>query len=131
MRFFYLLSILACAALLACGDRETPVRAELDGLGIAYTETAFIDSAGAGNLEVVKLFVEAGMSVDARNNYGVKGVTALHRAASWGHLSVVEYLVGQGASLTAKSNVGKTAKDIASYWGHADIVDYLESEGGD
>ena len=130
MRFFYLLSILACAALLACGDRETPVRAELDRLGIAYTAAAFIDAARAGNLEVVKLFVEAGMDIDATNNYGVNGVTALHWAAWDGHLSVVEYLVGQGASLTATDNHGKMAKDIASYWGHADIVDYLESVGG-
>ena len=78
-------------------------RAELDRLGIAYTFAAFQESAFAGNLAVVRLFVQAGMSVDARDDYGG---TALHWAAWSGHLSVVEFLVGAGADMDATNILG-------------------------
>ena len=66
--------------------------------GIAYTERAFRDSAEAGNLAVVKLFVLAGMSVNTADD----GRTILHYAASGGSVSVVEYLVGQGLDVNAQ-----------------------------
>ena len=134
-------------------------RAELDSLGIAYTADAFIDSAVAGNLEAVQLFVQSGMEIDAANIFGGNALhgavgrghlemvkylveqgasltttthrrTALNVAAFWGHLEMVKYLVEQGASLTATNYYGYTAKDLASGNGHTEVVAYLESVGG-
>lgn len=57
-------------------------RAVLEGLGINSTGVnAFVDSAYAGNLEVVRAFVWAGMSVNTVNN---DGRPVLHSAALGG-----------------------------------------------
>ena len=72
---------------------EGAVRAELNSLGISYTAAAFVDSASTGNLAVVRLFVQAGMSVDTKWSSQYPS-TALHTAAYQGHFEVVKYLVG-------------------------------------
>lgn len=138
------------AAVLGCGDnRENPVspaetpadsteaagtdttaqvsltpadaRAALERRGIAYTADAFLNAAVAGNVEVVQLFVEAGMPVDTND----RGRTALYIAASWGHLEVVEYLVGQGA------DVDRFALHVAALEGKLEVVQYLIEQGAD
>ena len=101
-------------------------RAELTRLGVAYTAKAFVDSAVGGNLAVVKLFVQAGMSVDTAND---SGNLALHLAAGVGHLAVVKYLVGQGASLTATGINGQTALHSAAGVGQLEVVKYLVGAG--
>jgi len=56
-------------------------------------------------LEAVKLCVELGMDVNAKNSMGL---TALMGAANRGSDSIIEYLVSKGAKLDAKDNVGRT-----------------------
>ena len=69
-------------------------RAQLKERGIPYSQRSFLTAAGEGNLEVVRLFVEAGMNIRAQNpDEGYD--TALMRAAGEGHLPVVKYLVSQ------------------------------------
>ena len=70
-------------------------RAALDSLGIDYTGAAFRLAALRGRLEVVQLFVQAGLSIGTTDR---SGLTVLHWAARNGRLSVVEYLV-EGADL--------------------------------
>ena len=103
-------------------------RAALARLGIDYTVSAFIDSAGAGNLEVVKLFVEAGMSVDTAN---ADSHTALHFAAWYGRLEVVKYLLGAGADVNVESDTGVTALHEAASTGLLDVVQLLVGSGAD
>ena len=115
----------------ACGDYPVPLseaaRAELDRRGIAYMAAAFRDAARDGDLAVVRLFVESGMSVDTAN---YRGYTALHRAAANGKLEVVEYLVEQGADVKATTNGGFTALHRAAESRNWKVVDYLKSVGG-
>ena len=107
---------------------EQQARAALDSRGIAYTAGAFIDSARSGNLAVVKLFVQAGMSVETREDDYNR--TALHWAAHGGRLEVVKYLVGQGASLTATGTAySRTPLHLAARWGHLETVKYLVGAG--
>ena len=94
-----ILMMVLVGLVLGCGDDplspQEAARAELDKRGIEYTADAFVAAAGSGNLEVVRLFLEAGMPVDT-DRYGD---TALHEAAWQGELEVVKYLVGLGARL--------------------------------
>ena len=156
MLVLVVLSVSMPAALLA--DEAAAARAELDRRGIEFTEWAFLDAAKSGNLEVVRLFVAAGMSVNTATE---RGVTALHFAAYNGHLSVVQYLVGAGAdleatgkgkgrmefhwtaggdhelvqslfdALTAASNDRWTALHFAAQAGHLAVVEFLVGAGAD
>ena len=105
-------------------------RSALSDRGIAYTDSAFLDAAGAGNLAVVGLFVESGMSVHAVVDEWY-GLMALHRAASGGRLDVVEFLVGAGASVDAVNSGGGTALHGAARWGELDVVKFLVGSGAD
>ena len=64
--------------------------------------TNFSPPPATGDLETVRLFIQAGMDVNAQspnNNYD----TALMRAAGGGHLKVVQWLHNQGADLYAEN----------------------------
>jgi len=106
-------------------DIPRAARAALDSLGIEYTAEAFIYAL---SLRVVKLFVAAGMSVDARDE---AGNTALHVAAFWGHLAVVEFLVRAGADLEARDKYNWTVLPRAAWRGHLDVVEFLVGVGAD
>ena len=125
---------------LGCGDGpvslsdapRTPedARAELERQGIAYTTTVFGGAAVVGDLEVIQLFVQAGMSV-RRHIDSWADWTVLHVAAHHGHLAVVKYLVENEAILTARTGYrtdGDTAAGLAAKAGHFEIVKYLESK---
>ena len=108
---------------------QSAARTALSGQGVAYTAAAFVGAARNGRLAQVKLFVQAGMSVDATDS---SGIAALLWAASGGHLEVVKYLVGQGASLTATYSLnGYTALHYAAYGGDLEMVKYLVGAGAD
>ena len=108
---------------------QSAARAELTRLGVDYTAAAFVSAASGGRLAQVKLFVQAGMSVDATDS---GGIAALLWAALNGHLEVVKYLVGQGASLTATYPLNDyTALHYAAYMGRLEMVKYLVGAGAD
>ena len=115
---------------------QSQARAELERLCIDYTDVdTFFDLleegalalGGAGNVDVVKLFVAAGMDVDAKDRYGQ---TALHVAAGRGRLDIVKFLKCAGANLEARDAAGYTPLGRAGRRGHTDVVDYLRSVGG-
>jgi uncharacterized protein len=62
-------------------------------------------------LECVRLAVELGDDVNAKNN---DGVVALHGAAYVGSDSIVQFLIDKGADVSAKDSSGQTAFTIAS-----------------
>lgn len=152
MRCFLGLLVLV-AAVLGCGDgdrsvspagpsgkvvaeepsgesaRMTPeqARAELDRREIPYEGGAFLLYAQLGNLEVVTLFVTAGMAIETKNP--ADDFTALHTAATYGHLSVVQYLAGQGATIDATGKNGETPLMWAAFNGHLSVVRYLLVQG--
>ena len=62
-------------------------RTALSERGVPYSQRSFLSAVGQGDLEVVRLFVEAGMAVDAQTeNEGYD--TALMRAAGGGQLVI-------------------------------------------
>lgn len=114
------------SAAMNSGD----ARAELERRGIEFSADAFVSAAGRGELAVVKLFVESGMSVETANEYGF---TALHWAASWGHLEVVRFLVeDRGADVNAREARGWTALLGAARFGYLEVIRFLvEKHGAD
>lgn len=150
MRFLVLLFGLAAA--LGCGERSMPVepseepaaepvspvdaRKDLAALGITYTERAFLKAVVDGDLVVVKLFVEAGMSVNTDSGFvdRFNGLTALHWAAMRGHLQIVKYLVEQGADVNAKNNEASLTPLHLAAMAMGDqmaVVRYLVEQGAD
>ena len=101
-------------------DSRQDTRTELVSRGVAYTEKAFRSAARSGDLEVVKLFVQASMSVHAATICG---------AVDSGDLEVVKYLVEQGVDVNAKCFSGGTTLHWATAYNRGlEMVKYLVEE---
>ena len=124
----------------------------LEDLGIPYSQRSFIEYAAEGDLEVVRLFVWAGMDVDVQP-YTARTVlvpnrenptalshlesswfpqageedndTALMKACGAGHLDVVEFLVENGADREIKNQQEQNALMFAAAAGHLEVVEFL------
>ena len=94
-----------------------------------FKHVAALEAAATSNsLQIVKVLIAHGASVDAMDNYGY---TALYLAAVNDHLDVVQYLVAHGADVNhvSRDKGGDTVLGIAANNGHLDIVKYLVSAG--
>ena len=87
---------------------------------------ALIDAAMDGNFEKVKLLIEKGADIDAKDN---DGVTALMYVSRAGDLEIAKYLVENGADVNAKDKEGWSVLMEASYEGHLKVVKYLIENG--
>ena len=72
--------------------------------------------------DVVRVLIDAGADIDAKNNYGCSPV---HSACVSGTLDIVKMLVRAGAGVRATDNDGWTCLISAAFFGHIDIVRYL------
>ena len=79
-----------------------------------------------GDLENVKLLVEAGANPHIRDSYGY---SHLHVAAQKGHLGIVKYLHSQGANIKNKDNGLTTPLWLAACHGDLPLVEYLADNG--
>ena len=86
-------------------------RNNLERLGFAYTAEVFLASAEKGEIDVVALFLDAGMDADVRNK---SGQTALMAAARKGQCAAIEMLLDRGASVNLKDNEGVMALHYAA-----------------
>ena len=133
-------------------------RSELAERGIPYNQRSFVTYAQNGDLDVVRLFVEAGLDVNAQP-YTSSSVyiptqedveqlddleavwfpqdgdedndTALMKAAGQGHIEVVRFLVEQGADLDVRNRQGQNALMFAAAGGHLTVVVFLIDSGAD
>lgn len=85
-------------------------------------------AAGAGNVESVRLLLEAGAEVDPLK--GEAG-TPLFFAASQGRTEVVELLIEAGADVNAPKDDGQTPLMTAAMFGHQDVIELLIEAGAD
>jgi uncharacterized protein len=81
----------------AFAQNPIEARKELKQMAIEYTEQQFATSAGAGDMIAVKLFLDAGMDVNAG------GGAALGLAAGRGRIEMVKLLLSKGAKPTSNS----------------------------
>ena len=127
-------------------------RSVLSERSIPYSQRSFVTYAQNGDLDAVRLFVEAGMDVnvqpysssvahiaettqddlvavwfpqpgDEDNN------TALMKAAGQGHIEVVRFLVEQGADLHIRNRQEQDALMLAAAGGHLAVATFLIDSG--
>lgn len=86
-----------------------------------------LEAAQAGQVEVVRLLLDAGASVHQRDGFRR---TALHRASVAGHADVASLLLERGADPRAKNIEGFTALMGAAHAGRDAAVRLLLRHGG-
>lgn len=123
-RYKILSSVIAALAFLAlfgvnvtCAENSVEARKDLKQMGLEYTEQQFATSAGAGDMTAVKLFLDAGMDVNAG------GGAALGLSAGRGQLEMVQFLLSRGAKPTSN------ALQYARTRGHQEIERILVEAG--
>jgi ankyrin repeat protein len=94
-------------AKIATKDGTTPLMA---AAGVGYTVGKYPAAAPEDNVAAVKLCLDMGINMDAKN---VNGFTALHGAAHKGSDEVVRFLASAGAKLDLIDNEGRTPARIA------------------
>jgi ankyrin repeat protein len=77
----------------------------------------------SGNLEAVKLHIEAGTDIDEKD--AMSGSTPLISAATFGKIDIVKALIDANANLTLKNNDGATALHSAAFFCRVEIVQLL------
>lgn len=146
------------------GDTETIV-ALLDYIPYIpaidrYGKTALITAAMRGQIEVVRVLLQAGVDVDEGDYHGrtalayaagseteivrillqagadvnakpLYGDTALMKAAGYGSLEIVKMLIEAGADVNARDQGGLTALIIAQRAEHTKIVELLIEAGAE
>ena len=92
-------------------------------------------AATGGEVACIELLCRHDADINCVSNAGnisTEGIhyglyTPLHYAAHRGRFEVVKMLVTCGADVTLKTQLGKTALDLACEYGHQEIIDFLES----
>ena len=85
-------------------------------------------AAQAGDIDMLKAALTAGVEVDARDS---RGWTALMHAANKGYLLLVSELLDAPAAVDIRAPDGATALFIAVAHGHTEIVELLMKAGAD
>ncbi|GLJ53701.1 hypothetical protein SUGI_1145740 [Cryptomeria japonica] len=88
----------------------------------------FLESARCGDVEKVVYWVEKGVELNWRDQFGW---SALHCAALKGYEEMVKKLIELGANVEAKDSQGNTPLHCAAYGGHSEVVKILVQNGGD
>jgi len=88
--------------------------------------TPLHDAAKKGNLEEIKLLLQQGVDVNAKDK---EGITPLYLAAGQGHLEVAKLLIKKGAKINIKNESGNTPLHWAAYEEQIEVVKLLIENG--
>ena len=100
-------------------DKQTP----------AIGSEALFTAIKKGDVETVRLLVEAGADVNAAEGFG--GNTPLHEAVEEGNAEIVQILVDAGADIEAEGFMGQTPLGLAAEEGATEIMQILLGQGAD
>ena len=85
---------------------QQTTRQKLQQAGITYSQDSFIERVENGDLDTVRLFIDAGINVNGQNS---EGSTALMKAAHIGLFSMVSFLATcKNADVNQKGRAGWT-----------------------
>ncbi|KAE8363246.1 ankyrin repeat-containing domain protein [Aspergillus caelatus] len=102
--------------------------------------TALSHAVEKGQVEIIKVLLECGASVSARqwsvsgwaggrNPYKESGATAVWYAARYNQLEILKLLLERGANAQVRTTCGNTPLSAACQQGYTDIVKVLLSKG--
>ncbi|MFP4363349.1 MAG: ankyrin repeat domain-containing protein [Spirochaetia bacterium] len=110
-------------------QRRLKARKAIEESGIDFTEAAFVQCVEEGNIQTVKLFLEAGMDADMENK---SGVSLLGLAVRNRHAGVIPLLLNYDADIDHKSkDRWDTPLMDAAAEGAEECVDTLIRAGAD
>ncbi|HNP26670.1 MAG TPA: ankyrin repeat domain-containing protein, partial [Nitrosomonas sp.] len=104
---------------LAARNRAN-ARYQLNVKGIEFDLTNFLSHAEHGNTDLVALFLDAHMPVDAQD--AALGDTALIKAAIYGHSDTVKLILSRHANIDMQNRIGRTALMNAIVFEQYDIA---------
>ena len=93
-------------------DEMAEARETLSGRGLPFSEEQFLRHVRSGNLEIVRLYLRAGISPDAR----LDGETALAASANSGDFDVTRLLLDCGAAPIGLTDGLKTNQKQRDSW---------------
>jgi ankyrin repeat protein len=103
-------------------------RDRLREMGIEYDTTAFIENAGKGRAEEVRLFLDAGMDPNVTNE---EGETALMEAAAMGYCETMQTLLARGASVKVRDLYGESPLSASARVGSPETLEILLNAGAE
>ncbi|MDE0200553.1 MAG: ankyrin repeat domain-containing protein [Caldilineaceae bacterium] len=95
----------------------------------AIGSEALFTAIEKGDVETVRLLVEAGADVNAAEGFG--GNTPLHEAVEEGNAEIVQILVDAGADIEAEGFMDQTPLSLAAEEGASEIMQILLGQGAD
>ncbi|PTN11148.1 ankyrin repeat domain-containing protein [Nitrosomonas aestuarii] len=113
---------------LAARNRAN-ARYKLNSKGIEFDLMIFLSHAEHGNADLVALFLDANMPVDAQD--AALGDTALIKAATYGHSNTVKLILSRHANINMQNRIGRTALMNAIVFEQYDIAFDLLNQGID
>ena len=96
--------------------------------GVYQKDQAIHKAAAKNYVDCVRLLIERGANVDARNKYGN---TPAHRACAQGCIDCVSLLIDNGADLNSKNDDGDTLLHYAVRNGREEVIKLLLERGAD
>jgi ankyrin repeat protein len=124
-----LLSLSVLNAEEAIAEDELLLLMSILGLqGYDFNAIDFVRAAGEGREEVVRLYLRAGMPIDAQ---GATRYTATAEAATSGELRVLRLLCEQGADLEIRTAGGNTPLWMAASRANFEAIRLLVEHGAD
>lgn len=85
-------------------------------------------AAMTGDYEKTKMLLDAGVSANTRDAFGIRGIT---RATLWGHYEVVKLLLERGASVNEKERLGVTLLMLAANQGDEKLLRLFLEKGAE
>lgn len=113
------LAVGACSTTVVDNSKATQAQKQLENNGVSYNSASFISCAGSGDVNSLKLFLDAGMDI---NTY--YSSTALSAAAANGKTDAVKFLLDNGANPNIETFYG-TALILAVKTDRPEIVKML------
>jgi ankyrin repeat protein len=91
-------------------------------------DKALLEGCESGDYNKVRLAINFGADLEAKNNYGL---TPLHLASRLNHIEIAKLLIDRGADLEAKTNGGWTPLHLASDNNNIETAKLLIERGAD
>lgn len=107
-------------------DKRMEARLRLGQMALPFTSEAFVKHAKQGDVDVVKLFLMAGMDPNTKDDWGT---TVLMHAVMQGHREVINVMLKAKASINEKNERGWTALAYATGPDKKDILIALLKQG--